>query len=62
MPDADASAGLSETARVALPIRVRCSHSPVSTITMIATMLLISARGVIAIGPTSMPAWPWYCA
>ncbi len=47
IPEADASAGLSETARVALPIRVRSSQNPVSTITMIAMMLLTSARGVI---------------
>ena len=55
MPVADARAGLSDTARVALPMRDRCSHSTVMAMATAAMAARISDFGVTLTGPISSP-------
>ena len=53
MPEAAASAGLSETARVAWPIRVRSSTKPTAAIATSATPIATKDMSVIRTGPIS---------
>ncbi len=63
MPDAEARAGLSATARLALPIRVRSSQKAVAAEERrSATTEPIEGLGVMVTGPNSRPAWPAYSA
>ena len=61
MPVAEARAGLSETARVALPMRERCSHRTVTAIVTAARAARMSDLGVTLTGPISKPLWPANC-
>ena len=56
IPEAEARAGLSATARVALPAFVRRSQKVVSPMRMMPTMLAMRSFGVMSTGPMSIPA------
>ena len=57
MPVAEARSPLSLTARVALPIRVRCSTSATVISTTSDRTVIVRSRGVTAIGPKSQATW-----
>ena len=56
MPDDSARSRLSATARMALPIRVRCRNNATATSTTIEMTMPIRSRGTIDTGPISMPS------
>ncbi len=60
MPVDDARSGLSDTARMALPVRVRSSQS--ATPTMATTQMVIDTmvRAVSENGPRSLAFWTVY--
>ena len=62
MPALDARLGLSDTARVALPIRVRCTIRTTAPRATTATTIDTMSVGVKTTGPNSIPASPEYSA
>jgi hypothetical protein len=61
MPVAEDSAGLSATARVALPIRVYCRSAVVANSADIAIRKTATSLGVTSSGPISQGVTAEYC-